>query len=482
MKVTFVDAPALVGTRVVERVFGCTYSHYPFPNVFVLSCAAVLRQKGHNVAYVDAAAAGWSRERFIEYVRGDTQSDAHCIYGVNLSKANDLATLRVLRSCFGPEHPVIFLGPGPTWAPEDYLADGACAVVRGEPEHSLAEWIDHLGGSAPSHDVAGVSFLSDGGVVHNVERALVDDLDALPLPARDLLDRDLYFNPKLGGAPFTAMLTSRNCPYQCIYCVPNSLSFARELEHKRWHNGAKPPVRLRSAAGVVQEFEHLHRGGYRAVSIIDDQFLWRAERTRQICDGIRRLDMEWGCLARVDHIHDEVVAAMASAGCQYIDIGIESFNQDTLDFVRKGASVRDAYRAVSTIKRHGISVKVNMLLGASPNESRHSILRNIRIVRELAPSAVMFSIVSPFPGTEFHRMAVEQGWLAQGEYRPVDVQRQSILSYPGVGARELEAIAHRANLTFYLMPGFFWRNLKRVKSLRAVWRGVRSLWRKLSVV
>lgn len=479
MKVTFLDSPALVGRRDVERVFGCTYSHYPFPNIFVLTCAAVLREGGCRAAYLDAAAGRWSRERYREFLSAD-DSDVYCVYGVNLSRENDLATRRAIRARRGADVPIVFLGPGPTWAPEDYLMDERCFVVRGEPEESLRELIERLSaGKGDLRGVRGLSLRHGGKVAHTASRPLIEDLDALPFPARDLLDRDLYFNPKLGVAPFTAMLTSRNCPYQCVYCVPNSLSFARELEYKRAH-GRKPPVRLRGVESVVEEFRLLHKEGYRAVSIIDDQFLWGMERTKAICEGIGPLGIQWGCLARVDHVNEESVAAMAKAGCQYIDIGIESFDQRTLDFVRKGARVEDAYRAVEIIRRSGVSVKLNLLLGASPYETRSSVLRTIRLARDLAPNAVMFSIVSPFPGTEFHRMALESGWIEGGSYHAVDVQRRAILSYPRIGARELEALARRANLTFYLMPGFLWRNLRRLKSLRGAVRAIGSMRRKLS--
>ncbi|NOZ23700.1 MAG: radical SAM protein [Planctomycetes bacterium] len=480
MKVTFLEPSALKGRKNVERVFGCTYSHYPFPNIFALTCAAVVREKGHDVAYLDAATAGWACDRFAEYVRGD-DSSAYCIYGVNLSKRDDLAALRLIRSRRGPRPAVIFFGPGPTWAVGDYLADARCFVVRGEPDYALGELVDAIADKGMSlGSVKGIAYTSQGKVSETGERPPIEDLDALPLPARDLLDCDLYFNPKLGTTPFTAMLTSRSCPYRCIYCVPNSLSFARELEYRRFHQNEKPPVRLRSAASVIEEFRTLHGDGYRAVSIIDDQFLWNRERTKAICEGIRGLRMDWGCLARVDHIDEDVVSAMAAAGCRYVDIGIESFDQRTLDFVKKGTTVERAYRAVDIIKRAGISVKVNMLLGASPFETRASILRNMRIVRELAPSAVMFSIVSPFPGTDFHRMAVREGWLTGEQYRAVDVQKRSIVSYPNIKATELEALVRRGNWMFYLMPGFLLRNLTRVRSLRGLLRGARSLARKLS--
>jgi len=111
--------------------------------------------------------------------------------------------------------------------------------------------------------------------------------------ARDLLeDRERYFNPKLEGRPVTLVLTSRGCSFQCYYCVPNAISWARELEWKRFHKGKKPPVTLRSPENIVAEFEEIKRQGYGAVSIIDDMFLFGGkERVLSLCRGLERVEI-----------------------------------------------------------------------------------------------------------------------------------------------------------------------------------------------
>ena len=143
--------------------------------------------------------------------------------------------------------------------------------------------------------IHGLSFSRDGAVLNNPPRVLLEDLDALPFPARHLIkNKNLYYNPKLPRMPFTAMQTSRNCSYQCTFCVPNSGSFARELENRKYSQNQKPPVRTRSAGNVIEEFRMLKNEGYKSVSIIDDQFLWAEARTIEICEGVRPLGMQWG--------------------------------------------------------------------------------------------------------------------------------------------------------------------------------------------
>ena len=76
------------------------------------------------------------------------------------------------------------------------------------------------------------------------------------------------------------------------------------------------------------------------MSIIDDQFLWLEARTIEICEGVRPLGIEWGCLARADHITDHIARQMSLAGCRYIDMGWESFNQEVLSDIRKNLDVK----------------------------------------------------------------------------------------------------------------------------------------------
>ena len=94
------------------------------------------------------------------------------------------------------------------------------------------------------------------------------------------------------------MISSRGCAYNCYYCVPNSLDFAREIEFKRYDPmRKKPPVRMRSAKNIIEEIKMLHSQGFNSISFLDDQFVWNKERIIKICDGIKDLNMEWSCLA-----------------------------------------------------------------------------------------------------------------------------------------------------------------------------------------
>ncbi|MCM8792088.1 MAG: B12-binding domain-containing radical SAM protein [Candidatus Omnitrophica bacterium] len=464
MKITFIDPPNFFHKRNIERVFGCTYSLYPIPNIYSLYNAAVLEKDGFLVNYIDMANENWSKRRILNFIEKD-DSDIYCFYTVNLSMDSDIRIAEEIRRRKGDAY-IIFCGPAPTYFDKRFLKDESIFVIRGETEETILELIRCLKKGQSYLNIKGVSFLMDGKFFVNPMRPLIDNLDVLPFPARHLLKKEIYYNPKLPLRPFTVIQTSRNCPYRCVFCAPAALSFAVELEYKRYNEGKKPPLRLRSAESVVEEFEKLHFQGYKSVSIIDDQFLWDKKRTMKICEGIKSLGIQWGCLARADHLNEEIVKMLSESNCRYVDIGVESFRQNILDDIKKDIKLEMIYEAVRLLKKYNILCKVNLVLGSSPLQTRRDIKEDIRIVRHLGVDAVMFSIATPFPGTEFYKLAKQNGWFIRKDYYPESIQTKAIISYPHLSYRELNYLIKFANLSFYLSKEFIKKNIKYILNIR----------------
>lgn len=476
MQITFIDPPALDRHLPVERVFGCTYSLYPIPNIFSLSNAAVLEKGGFQVNYIDMANQRWGLNKARDFFRLDN-SQAYVFHSVNLSLDLDTMIHQIIRSVDN-KAAIIFTGPGPTYFSRDFLKDENTFVARGESELTILELAHALKNRGEISNIEGLSWCKKAGVINNPPRQLVENLDDLPYPARHLLKKNLYYNPKLSRTPFTAMQTSRNCSYRCMFCVPNSYNFARELEYRKYHQNNKPPVRIRSAGSVIAEFGLLKKEGYRSVSIIDDQFLWDETRTVSICEGIKGFGIDWGCLARADRITLNAARCMALAGCKYVDIGVESFNQRVLDDARKDLKVERVPEAISILKKNKILAKINLVLGISPLQTAEDIREDIRLARRLNVDAVMFSLATPFPGTDFYQRARENNWFVNGIYRAESVQAKGIINYPGLSYQELNRLVKIANLSFYFHPRFLIKNLKRLASPRGLYGGLVALKRK----
>jgi radical SAM superfamily enzyme YgiQ (UPF0313 family) len=227
----------------------------------------------------------------------------------------------------------------------------------------------------------------------------------------------------------------------------------------------------------VKEFEDIKAKGYRAVSIIDDMFLFGGkERILEICRGLEKIKLPFGGLSRCEFVLDEeVVHALAHAGCRYIDLGIESLDQDVLTDIKKDLDVGNVRGAVEMLNRYGIEPKANIMFGASPKETKESISSTVNTISGYPLNYCMFLIATPFPGTEFDEKARQKQWAVEPEIhdleRNLSPTERALVSYPHLQKKELESAVRWANRKFYLSPRRIWFQLKKVRS----WKVLRDL-------
>ena len=476
MNTCFLVPPVVVGKHPAERSSGCTRVVYATPNIYELTLAACVEEAGHKVNYVDCINHNISLHQLIENEK-KASTDVYLIWTVNLSVDNDIEIARRLHEIKTKAY-VVFVGPGASYFYQKCHVDEQTIVVHGEPELTVIELLAKLEKGEDWHEIAGVSFIKEGGHHRNKPRELMKDLDALPVPARHLVSGIDYRNPKLKVTPYTTMVTSRNCPFRCIYCVPSSLTFARELEYREY-NHRKPPISFRSEEKVAEELSLLRKQGFRAIGFMDDNFIWNEKRTEAICRSLKENGFVWGCQARVDAITENIARMLSESGCRYVDLGVESFDDEILKYVHKGITSEQIYNAIGLLQKYKVPVKLNILIGTSPLETKQTIRDTIRKAKKLKVDQLMINIVSPFPGTEFYKMAIENGWIKNNEYVPTDVQRESILNYPHLSSEDMEKLLFRSNLSYFLSPRFVFSQIRKFRSLSDFTHALRSLKIKL---
>ena len=471
------------GHRAVERIFGCNYGSYPMPNIFQLYAGSVLEATGFDVKIVDAPLDKWTESDFRHFLETDN-SIGYVVYSTLLARDMDVAAHSILRQ-IKPDVPMIYIGSAPTDDPAYYLPDENSFVIRGEPELALPKLATLISSGLKAdyrqmlNEIPSLSFKKGSDIQNNPFEGIIENLDLIPHPARHLVDPKKYFSPKFGVSPVTVMLTSRGCTAKCIYCVPCSLSFAREIEYKK-NTHKKPPVRMRSTENVIEEIELIAKEGYKAVSIIDDQFIWGDKRTVAIAEAFKKHGLVWGCLARPDMITDNIAKALGESNCRFVDLGVESFDPKVLEYVGKDIAIDQIENAIRLLKKYRVFVKANILLGSSPLETKESIRHTIERAIELGVDSIMVGATNPFPGTEFYEMAKSNGWFIKGDYYPTDSQREWVMEYPNFSREDMDEMLRWANRRFFLRPTFFFKQIHRLKNPSDFARTVATFFKKLS--
>ncbi|MFZ5950944.1 MAG: B12-binding domain-containing radical SAM protein [Candidatus Rifleibacteriota bacterium] len=461
MKILFLIPPSFSDKPPAERIFGCNYGIYNQPNIFILYSAAVLKNAGYSVEIKDFSVSREGLKAFSDFC-GQQTYDLIIFYTVFLSSSTDLEA----REMIFQKHPstrFVFLATEPTASPEKFVSANSF-VIRGEPELTLLELVNSIQNSSSFEKITGLSFLDNGQIKHNPGRDLINNLDILPFPDRSFLERNAYANPKLPARPFTTVLTSRGCSYRCRFCVPNSISFAGEIEFKRNFN-KKPSFRRRSNENILAELQHLKNEGYRSITFIDDQFIWNEKETAELCRGMKKMGFQWTCLARADRLqNEEMLKEMAEAGCRSIDIGVESLDDEILTDIKKDCTSAQIELAIQKVAKAGIEPKINILIGASEKETEATIEATFSRIKKFNVDIVMFSICTPFPHTEFNRLAAQNGWMIAEDYFGIDPMKQSFISYPHLSKSKLERIIRSLYRRYYFRPSYIFRQLRKIES------------------
>jgi len=291
-----------------------------------------------------------------------------------------------------------------TALPEESLAlfQPDCLVL-GEGEETMKELC--LGRALG--DVNGICYRKNGSMVKTDPREPIPCLDNLPFPARHLIDFQRYLFPPGAIRGYwsercTSVMTSRGCPFQCIWCGTQT-TFGRR-------------VRRRSVGNVIAEIKSLQRD-YKIDSIwfVDDTFTLDRNWVIEFCNKLQeeKIRLKWDGNAHVTTIDEELVAVMKKAGLIQLDFGVESGSERVLKALKKNSSPQAIRRAFNIAKKAGVRTMASFMFG-NPQESEEDIQATFALAREIRPNFVSAFFLTPFPGTELMEMAKEKRWLVKG--------------------------------------------------------------------
>lgn len=364
-----------------------------------------------------------------------------------------------------PDIKIVVGGPHPSAFPEKTALESTIDfVVYGEGEVTFTELVDAVDHNKNLESIAGLAFRNGNGNVKLTNpRPLIDNLDRIPFPARDLLPLDIYFPPptrrisnkeKAGN-----MITSRGCPYKCTYCM------VRQIWTQK--------VRFRSPKNTVDEIEEcLKKYGIGEFNFHDDLFTCNRKRTIEICQEIqrRKLDVAWVCVSRVDYMWEDMLIEMRKAGCGKVVFGFESGSQKILDSIKKQTTVERAKEAVKLVKKVGIKTAGNFMFG-NIGETEETIRQSIDLAKELNTDTIAFFIATPYPGTEFYDKAIQMG-LMRNDYEWKDFailsKNKPVIELPGLSCDDLIYWQKRAYREYYIRLRYILEKLFGIRSFEDI--------------
>ncbi|MDP8234620.1 MAG: radical SAM protein [Candidatus Saelkia tenebricola] len=421
--------------------------------------AAYIRKFGYNVEIIDYEIEMYNEIAFFEKLKTNSPG----IVGISCTTStikNGAKICAVVKS-FSSKIATVVGGAHANCLPQQTLHEFSDFdyLVYGEGEVTLLELCDCIQNEKKTEEIKGLVYRSEGKIIQNPLRDLIEDLDSIPFPARDLFKNRKQpgysakgFSNKISSAE---LFTSRGCPFSCAFCAV-SAAFGRK-------------ARFRKTEFIEEEVKQLiEQNKVKHIVVADDTFGLDEERSLEICDiflshGVK----SWNCETRVDKISKNLLKMMVKSGCRKVTFGIESGSQRIRDLIEKNFSFAQIEKAVYWAKEAGIEhIEGNFIIGVHPSETMEDIEMTREMIHSLPWTIISVAIIVPFPGTAIHEMMKAKDMLHE------DIDWEDFEMFGRIpkwhtehfSAKDLVILQKKMTAEFFLNPKYVFRRLISFKS------------------
>ncbi len=415
----------------------------------LLSIGASLENDGHEVELLDYYAEKITKDK----LKNSLMSCDAVGMTVNTNNYKPAVGISGLIKEIDSDIPLIIGGPHCTFVQKQSLHDipHADISVIGEGEYVILDLAKYLHGEKNLANIHGIYYKENGSIISGKPPKVINNLDDLPFPARHLVEKYDHGNFSFGHTfkgKITNLITSKGCPFHCRFCSRYHLFI------KDWS------FRKRSAENVVNEIQELS-GKYRSVIIVDDNFLADKKRAHKIFDMLLESNTGLEFLikgARVDAADKELYLKMKKAGVKYIFYGLESGNQDVLDFYNKNITLQQIKKATTLARQMDFFIGASFIFGA-PMETKNHFENTIKFACSLPLDNAIFVPLIYRMGSSLWIEAVKNKKIQPNQY---EVLADSSHNLSNFTEEELNEHISNAINSFYFRPSYIFEQIFKI--------------------
>jgi len=293
--------------------------------------------------------------------------------------------------------------------------------------------------------IKGLSYRnSEGVIVHNEERPILENMDDLPF-VTPIYKRDLKMENYFIGYlkhPYISIYTGRGCKSRCTFCLwPQTVGGHR--------------YRTRSVGHVIEEIRWAMKAFPQTKEFFfdDDTFTDDLPRAEAIAKELGKMGVTWSCNAKAN-VPRETLKVLKDGGLRLLLVGYESGNQQILHNIKKGMRVEVAEKFTKDCHELGIAIHGTFILGL-PGETKETIQQTVAWAAKINPHTIQVSLAAPYPGTFLYDQALKNGWLDADNAELVDENGIQIapLHYPHLSHDEIFSSVETFYKAFYFRAG-----------------------------
>jgi len=336
---------------------------------------------------------------------------------------------------------IIVGGAHPTFFPEMIDNEYIDLICRGEGEYPALELLGRIDNKKSFHDIQNLWVKADGKIYKNEMRPLVQNLDVLPFPDRELYKEYSF----VYSAPYNHFVTSRGCAYNCTFCYNHIF--------RKMHKGSGPYVRRRSRDNIIAEVAELkEKNKLQSIIFLDDNFnlVGRNWFFSFLDEYKQKINLPYFCCLRADSLDDEMVRKLKETDCYWIEIGLEAGNERYRnEILKKDLKDEAVVNAAQLLNKHKIGFNTTNMIGL-PNETLEDAIQGIRLNARIKPKVAWYAIFQPYPKTELGEYCLEHGLVDRLDRNMTEAQFHTSSSLKQPYIKECENLHKFAHIVVKL--------------------------------